>query len=104
MGCAIFVTTLQMVPVGRPFTGDYAGVLLSKTFPKRRLAKGTYDARADDGLTLVGCAITNAVRCVPAESKPVPTEVNTCREFFSATIAAMPYLRAGPWRPIDRCA
>src|SRR5262245_5598975 len=49
---------------GRPFTGDFAGVLLYSTLLKHGLAKGSYDARADDGLTLHDCAITNAVRCV----------------------------------------
>jgi uracil-DNA glycosylase family 4 len=79
---------------GRPFTGDYAGVLLYNTLIKHGLAKGTYRAHADDGLTLVDCAITNAVRCVPPENKPAPSEINTCRQFLSATIAAMPHLRA----------
>lgn len=79
---------------GRPFTGDYAGVLLYNTLLKHNLAKGSYDERVDDGLQLVDCAITNAVRCVPPENKPLPTEINTCRQFLSATIAAMPHLRA----------
>lgn len=79
---------------GRPFTGDYAGVLLYNTLLKHGLAKGTYGERVNDGLTLVDCAITNAVRCVPPENKPVPAEINTCRQFLSATIEAMPHLRA----------
>lgn len=79
---------------GRPFTGDYAGVLLYGTLLKHGLAKGTYGERADDGLELVDCAITNSVRCVPPENKPLPSEINACRTFLAATIAAMPNLRA----------
>jgi uracil-DNA glycosylase family 4 len=79
---------------GRPFTGDYAGDLLYATLLKHRLAEGTYGQRADDGLTLVNCAITNAVRCVPPQNKPLPVEINTCRQSLSATIAATPHLKA----------
>jgi uracil-DNA glycosylase family 4 len=79
---------------GRPFTGDYAGDLLYATLLKHGLARGIYDKRADDGLELVDCAIANAVRCVPPENKPLPVEINTCRQFLSAQIAAMPHLRA----------
>jgi uracil-DNA glycosylase family 4 len=79
---------------GRPFTGDYAGVLLFSTLLKHGLAKGAYDARADDGLELHDCAITNAVRCVPPENKPLPEEIKTCRRFLSALIGEMPHLRA----------
>ena len=79
---------------GRPFTGDYAGVLLYRTLSKHGLARGTYDARADDGLELIDCAITNAVRCVPPENKPLPAEIKTCRPFLTALIGAMPHLRA----------
>ena len=50
---------------GRPFTGDYAGILLYGTLKKLGLARGEYLERADDGLELIDCAITNAVRCVP---------------------------------------
>jgi uracil-DNA glycosylase family 4 len=79
---------------GRPFTGDYAGVLLYSTLLRHGLAKGNYDARADDGLVLHDCAIANAVRCVPPENKPLPAEIKTCRQFLSGLIAAMPHLRA----------
>jgi uracil-DNA glycosylase len=78
---------------GRPFTGDYAGDLLYATLTEFGFAKGTYAARPDDGLTLVDCRITNAVRCVPPENKPTPAEINTCREFLSATTSAMTKLR-----------
>jgi uracil-DNA glycosylase family 4 len=74
---------------GRPFTGDYAGDLLYRTMIDFGFASGTYEARADDGLTLIDAAITNAVRCVPPENKPTPAEIGTCRPFLSATIARM---------------
>ncbi|MGZ3290278.1 MAG: uracil-DNA glycosylase [Xanthobacteraceae bacterium] len=79
---------------GRPFTGDYAGDLLYKTLKQFKFARGNYDARPDDGLTLVDARITNAVRCVPPENKPTPAEINTCRSFLEATIAEMHNLRA----------
>src|SRR5436853_5319569 len=79
---------------GRPFTGDYAGDLLYATLKHHGFASGTYAARPDDGLTLIDARITNAVRCVPPENKPLPTEIRTCRRFLAATIAEMPTLRA----------
>jgi uracil-DNA glycosylase family 4 len=79
---------------GRPFTGDYAGDLLYATLLEYGFAKGVYQARPDDGLTLVDCRIGNAVHCVPPQNKPLPVEINTCRQFLIATIATMPRLRA----------
>ncbi|THD62130.1 MAG: uracil-DNA glycosylase [Bradyrhizobium sp.] len=79
---------------GRPFTGDYAGDLLYATLHEYGFAKGVYRARPDDGLTLVDCRIGNAVHCVPPQNKPLPAEINTCRQFLIATIQAMPRLRA----------
>jgi len=80
---------------GRPFTGDYAGDLLYATLLKFGFARGTYAKRPDDGLSLVDCRITNAVRCVPPENKPTPEESRTCRDnFLVAEIAAMPKLAA----------
>jgi uracil-DNA glycosylase family 4 len=79
---------------GRPFTGDYAGDLLYATLIEYGFAHGTYQARPDDGLTLVDCRISNAVRCVPPQNKPLPVEINTCRPFLQATIETMPRLRA----------
>src|SRR6201986_2797841 len=79
---------------GRPFTGDYAGDLLYATLLEYGLAKGVYQARPDDGLTLVDCRIGNAVHCVPPQNKPLPVEINTCRQFLAGKIAAMPNLRA----------
>jgi uracil-DNA glycosylase family 4 len=79
---------------GRPFTGDYAGLLLYPTLLKFGFARGTYGERPDDGLELVGCRITNSVRCVPPENKPTPAEINACRSFLAAEIATMPRLAA----------
>jgi uracil-DNA glycosylase family 4 len=79
---------------GRPFTGDYAGDLLYATLLEFGFARGIYDERPDDGLTLVDCRIANAVACVPPENKPTPAESQTCRRFLSAEIAEMPRLRA----------
>ena len=64
---------------GRPFTGDYAGVLLYDTLIRFGFARGVFEARPDDSLQLVGTAITNAVRCVPPENKPVGLEIRTSR-------------------------
>jgi len=79
---------------GRPFTGDYAGDLLYATLLEYGFAKGVYQARPDDGLRLIDCRISNAVRCVPPQNKPLPVEIHTCRQFLIATIASMPKLRA----------
>lgn len=79
---------------GRPFTGDYAGDLLYGSLKRHGLARGHYEARVGDGFELIDCRVTNAVRCVPPENKPLPLEVNTCRQFLPAEIAAMPKLKA----------
>jgi uracil-DNA glycosylase family 4 len=79
---------------GRPFTGDFAGDLLYGTLLRFGLARGRYEARADDGLTLVGCRITNAVRCVPPENKPTAAEIATCRRFLAAELTALRGLKA----------
>ena len=79
---------------GRPFTGDHAGELLYATLLEFGFAKGTYGADPKDGLALTDCMISNAVRCVPPENKPLPAEINTCRRFLTARIAALPKLEA----------
>jgi uracil-DNA glycosylase family 4 len=79
---------------GRPFTGDFAGDLLYETLIEFGFATGTYGATPGDGLRLVSCMITNAVRCVPPQNKPLPSEIKSCRSFLAATIAALPDLRA----------
>jgi uracil-DNA glycosylase len=76
----------------RPFTGDYAGDLLYPTLKKFGFSRGAYKASPDDGIELIDCRITNAVRCVPPQNKPVGAEVVACRPFFAAEIAAMPKL------------
>jgi uracil-DNA glycosylase len=79
---------------GRPFTGDYAGDLLYATLAEFGFAHGTFAARPDDGLTLVDCMVTNAVRCVPPENKPTPQEIKTCRQYLTARIRTLPKLEA----------
>jgi uracil-DNA glycosylase family 4 len=79
---------------GRPFTGDYAGDLLYATLEKFGLARGAYARHAGDGLELVGCRITNAVRCVPPENKPTTEEIRTCLPFLTAELAGLPRLEA----------
>ncbi len=79
---------------GRPFTGDFAGMVLYETLLKLGLASGSYAASRDDGLQLAGIRIANAVRCVPPQNKPVAAEIANCRPFLSAELAAMPNLRA----------
>ncbi len=79
---------------GRPFTGDWAGDLLYATLSKFDFASGRYQGEPTDGLQLRDAAITNAVRCVPPQNKPVAAEINTCRPFLQQTIARMPNLQA----------
>ncbi|HVV29001.1 MAG TPA: uracil-DNA glycosylase [Rhizomicrobium sp.] len=79
---------------GRPFTGDWAGDLLYATLLKLGLAKGTYEERADDTLQLVGCRIANAVRCVPPQNKPEPSEIRTCRQFLASELETLPHVKA----------
>src|SRR6185437_16359770 len=59
---------------GRPFTGDWAGDLLYETLAEFGFSSGTYDEQPNDGLKLVDCRITNGVRCIPPENKPLPAE------------------------------
>ena len=77
---------------GRPFTGDYAGDLLYATLARFGFTRGTYRADPDDGLELIDARIANAVSCVPPENKPLPAEINTCRQFLSAAMSEMPKL------------
>ncbi len=75
---------------GRPFTGDHAGILLYKTLHKHGLASQAEGASADDGLKLKSCRITNAVKCLPPENKPLPVEIKQCNGYLRAEIAALP--------------
>jgi uracil-DNA glycosylase family 4 len=68
-------------------------VLLYETLLKFGFARGRYEARPDDGLELIDCMITNAVRCAPPGNKPLPVEETTCRRFLTARIDALPQLK-----------
>jgi uracil-DNA glycosylase family 4 len=78
---------------GRPFTGDFAGNLLYETLLEFGFATGHYRADPNDGLQLIDCMITNAVRCAPPQNKPLPSEINTCRRFLRARIGELQRLR-----------
>lgn len=79
---------------GRPFTGDYAGVLLYDTLIKFGFATGRFEARPDDSLKLTDCMVSNAVRCAPPGNKPLPVEEANCRPFLHARLDALPNLKA----------
>ena len=71
---------------GRPFTGDYAGVLLYETLHKHGFATKPESVSRDDGLELPNCRITNAVKCLPPQNKPVGGEINECNHFLAAEL------------------
>lgn len=75
---------------GRPFTGDYAGVLLYETLYKFGYASAPQSRAMDDGLVLTGCRITNAVKCLPPANKPEPGEIRECNRFLAREIADLP--------------
>lgn len=79
---------------GRPFTGDWAGDLLYAAIAQYGFSEGTYGGTADDGLTLRGAMITNAVRCVPPQNKPVGAECTACRPFLTDQINALTSVKA----------
>jgi len=79
---------------GRPFTGDYAGELLYQTLVRFGLAEGQFRGEADDGMRLIGCRITNAVRCVPPKNRPTPAEIANCGRFLTTEIANLKSLRS----------
>ena len=74
---------------GRPFTGDHAGLLLYATLHAFGYAERPTSTAADDGLRLIGCRITNAVKCVPPANKPEPAEINCCNAFLAAELAGL---------------
>lgn len=78
---------------GRPFTGDFAGMLLYRTLIEFGFAAGEYAADPADGMTLFGCRVTNAVRCVPPANLPTPAESASCNPFLTNEMAAMPNLK-----------
>jgi uracil-DNA glycosylase family 4 len=74
---------------GRPFTGDYAGILLYETLHAFGWSTAPVSVSRDDGLELRGCRITNAVKCVPPANKPTPAEMATCNQFLAAELASL---------------
>lgn len=75
---------------GRPFTGDYAGVLLYDTLHRYGFSSQSEAIAANDGLVLTGCRITNAVKCLPPENKPLPAEIRECNGYLRAELDALP--------------
>ncbi len=74
---------------GRPFTGDYAGILLYQTLHRFGFADRPESLAVDDGLRLIDCRITNAVKCLPPENKPTGAEVGNCNSYLRAELAAL---------------
>ena len=79
---------------GRPFTGDWAGDLLYAAIEAHGFSEGRYGGTADDGLVLKGAMITNALRCVPPQNKPIGAEANACRPFLTDQIKALTSVQA----------
>lgn len=75
---------------GRPFTGDYAGILLYETLHKFGFSTSPESLSADDGLRLLNCRITNAVKCLPPENKPTTEEIRTCNAFLKNELESLP--------------
>jgi len=75
---------------GRPFTGDHAGILLYQMLHKYGFSSRDHSESADDGLELIGCRITNAVKCLPPDNKPVGAEINTCNTFLANELQLLP--------------
>jgi uracil-DNA glycosylase family 4 len=75
---------------GRPFTGDHAGILLYETLHRFGFATRPESLAADDELRLQDCRITNAVKCLPPDNKPVGAEINTCNVFLANELRGLP--------------
>ena len=75
---------------GRPFTGDFAGILLYETLHAYGYASSPVSRTQDDPLTLADCRITNAVKCLPPGNKPLPAEVRNCNDYLAADLATLP--------------
>lgn len=75
---------------GRPFTGDFAGLLLYRTLHAHGFGSRPESTAADDGLVLHDCRITNAVKCLPPQNKPTTDEVRTCNAYLAAELASLP--------------
>ena len=71
---------------GRPFTGDHAGGLLYQTLHDFGFASSPVSESAEDGLRLIDCRITNVVKCLPPQNKPVAAEVNACNRFLATEL------------------
>jgi len=75
---------------GRPFTGDHAGIILYETIHKYGFSSSPVSISKDDGLTLNNCRITNAVKCLPPQNKPIGSEINSCNVYLQKELDAMP--------------
>lgn len=75
---------------GRPFTGDHAGILLYHTLYQYGFASAAESIGPGDGLELLDCRITNAVRCLPPANKPLPAEVRECNGYLAWELARVP--------------
>ncbi len=75
---------------GRPFTGDHAGILLYETLHQFGFSSAPVSISQEDGLTLNNCRITNAVKCLPPQNKPIGSEINNCNSYLSAELHALP--------------
>lgn len=78
---------------GRPFTGDFAGILLYQTLYKFGLSNSPVSVSADDDLELVRARITNSVKCLPPQNKPLPLEIKECNRYLQAELAQSPEAR-----------
>lgn len=74
---------------GRPFTGDFAGILLYKTLFEMGFSNKPESVSRADGLQLHHCRITNAVKCLPPQNKPLPLEIATCNPYLKNEIASL---------------
>jgi uracil-DNA glycosylase family 4 len=79
---------------GRPFTGDYAGILLYESLFELGLSSARVSVDRDDGLRLIGTRITNAVKCLPPDNKPEPSEIRTCNRYLAAEFQNLPSVKA----------
>ena len=75
---------------GRPFTGDHAGIILYETLHRYGFATCAVATSRDDGLELLDCRITNAVKCLPPGNKPLPAEIRACNDFLTRDLAGVP--------------
>jgi uracil-DNA glycosylase len=87
---------------GRPFTGDFAGILLYETLHAYGYASSPLSRTQDDPLTLADCRITNAVKCLPPANKPLPGEMRNCNDYLAADLATLP--RGGAVLALGRIA